>query len=130
MVSLLSSAQFRDDFAEGQVLRESADACLGYIEERCWVLDDLCAVQGPSAAITAAVAQVKGDIDRHLAELSNALDAVATFAAVGTREAAQALGEKTTMLAELAAVRPETLALPASEAEDARPRLIAGGVAK
>lgn len=96
-------------------MRQSVDACLEVVDERCWILDDLCAVQGPSAAILEARARMEEDIDSRLEELSAALDAAATFAAVGTRDAATALGEKTARLAAIAAARQEiedAIALP------------------
>lgn len=118
-------ARFRGEFKEGPLLRESVDGCLRDVDEKCWILDDLCAVQGPSNAILEARGRMEADIDRRLEELSAALDAAATFAAVGTRDAATALGEKTARLAALAAARQEledALALPV--ASDGGPKAL------
>ena len=114
---LLEHAPFGGDLADVAALRNDAKTCLERVVERCEALVDLYAVQGPSEAVVAASRTVQREIDEHLVSLGGAMDAVASYVAIGTRDAAQTLRERADQLHAIAGSLREleagrTVALP------------------
>lgn len=88
---MLEHGPFGDGLPDAEALKRDAAASLSRVVERGEALADLYAVVGPSEAVVRARTAVQREIDDHLIELNGALDAAATYVAVGTSDAAATL---------------------------------------
>ncbi|MCR9159163.1 MAG: hypothetical protein ACE37F_09415 [Nannocystaceae bacterium] len=111
---LLAASRFGAEFSEVRTLERDADAVLEHVERRCGVLDTLCAVTGPTPAIIEAQQSVAAELDAHIADLREALDAAAVFVSVGTTEAVAELRERTAHVHAIAAAAAELQASAAA----------------
>lgn len=74
-------------------LRENATRCAARVLERSQVLLKLLEISAPSSDVKSSIDAVEAQLDRHLVELVDAMDAAATYIAAGTDSAARALSE-------------------------------------
>lgn len=101
--AFLSHAQRQRPVAWADALATDASTCLLHVVDRCRALVDLHAIPGASPTVEASIATIEAEVDRHLVELGGAMDATATYIAVGTRDAAQALQRRAEHLQDLVA---------------------------